>query len=102
MNAPKSFVRIVNKTRYDVKKATLIADDAWWDGHNFERNGTNTFLYKTERNNYFTVTLTQWQGARDALDPQSLEDAIDLFENVLTDHKVKYAEAFPGVEIKDA
>lgn len=102
MHEPKEFVRIVNKIRYDVSKATLIASDAYWDGHNFERHGRNTFLYRTPKGRYFTVTLTQWQGERDTLEPVTQEEAIDLFEDDLPEHEVKYSEAFPDVTIEEA
>lgn len=102
MDAPKVFSRIIERKKYDVKTATLIADDVYWDGNNFERSGRNCFLYRTPNGAYFTVNLTQWQGERDTLTPVTQEEAIDLFEGSLTEHAVKYAEAFPGVTVKDA
>ena len=47
MQAPSKFVRIIDRKRYDVSKATLLAHDTYWDGHNHERQGRNTFLYRT-------------------------------------------------------
>ena len=44
MNAPKNFVRIVNRKRYSVATSKLLAHDSYWDGHNFERGCRNTFL----------------------------------------------------------
>jgi hypothetical protein len=85
-----------------VKSATLIASDAYWDGHNFERHGRNRFLYRTPNGAYFKVTLTQWQSEQDRLVPITQDEAIQLFETSLTEHEVSYAEAFPGVEIADA
>jgi|ERR1700690_4258720 len=102
MQEPKDFVRIVNKKRYSVKSATLIASDCYWDGHNFERNGTNTWLYKTAKGAYFTVTLSQWQGAQDTLEPVSQAQAIEMFEDYLSEHEVSYKEAFPDVVVVDA
>lgn len=102
MNAPTSFKRVVNGTRYDVTKATLIADNVYWDGHNMERNGTNTFLYRTPRGNYFTVYLTQWQGQSDRLEPVSASQAQELYEGPLSEHYVEFEEAFPDVEVKEA
>ena len=84
MKAPTKFVRIIDRKRYDVATATLLADDAYWDGHNFERHGRNCFLYRTPKGNYFTVNLSQWQGEQDTLTPVSQDDAIDLFERTLT------------------
>ena len=98
MDAPKKFSRIIDRKRYDVKTATLIADDVYC----VERSGRNEFLYRTANGAYFTVNLTQWQGERDTLTPVTQAEAIELFEGSLTEHYVKYAEAFPGVEVKEA
>ena len=94
--------RIVERKKYSTETATLIASDEYWDGSNWERSGRNTFLYRTPGGEYFTVNLTQWQGERNTLTPITQDEAIDLFENSLSEHHVKYAEAFPGVEVKDA
>jgi hypothetical protein len=102
MQPPKDFTQIINRTRYSVKTATLIASDAYWDGHNFERSGRNEFLYRTPNGAYFTVNLTCWQGECDTLIPISQNEAIQLFETSLTEHEVEYQDAFPGVEVKDA
>ena len=48
------------------------------------------------------MTFSQWQGERDALEPVSLAEAIELYEGPLTEHRVEYAAAFPGVEVVDA
>jgi len=102
MDAPKKFSKIVDRKKYDVQTATLIADDVYWDGHNFERSGRNEFLYRTPNGNYFTVNLTRWQGERDTLTPITQAEALELFEGSLTEHYVKYAEAFPGVQVENA
>jgi hypothetical protein len=102
MKPPEKFTRIVDRTRYSVATATLIAGDDYWDGHNFERRGRNTFLYRTPNGAYFTVTLSQWQGESDKLTPIDLDAALSLYEDSLTEHEVSYAEAFPGVEVRDA
>jgi hypothetical protein len=102
MQAPTDFVRIVNRQRYSVETATLLAHDAYWDGHNFERSGRNTFLYRTRKGSYFTVHLTQWQGEQDTLIPRSQEEALELYEGPLSEHAVAYEAAFPGVDVTDA
>ena len=102
MKAPQDFVRIIDRRRYDVATATLIAADDYWDGHNFERHGRNTFLYRTPKGNYFYVCLSQWQGEQDTLTPITLDDAIDLYERTLSEHAVTYVEAFPGVSVVEA
>lgn len=102
MNAPTDFVRVVDRTRYDVSKSQLIASDCYWDGSNFERHGRNVFLYRTPGGRYFTVTLTQWQGERDTLTPVTLEEAIELYEHQLPEHEAEYSEAFPEVQNLEA
>lgn len=96
------FVRIVNRTRYDTAKAKLLASDCYWDGHNWERHGTNRWLYRTPKGNYFITTRTQWQGCQDYLEPITVDQAVELFEGPLSEHYIKYSEAFPDVEILEA
>lgn len=102
MKPPSNMTRIVDRTRYSTATAELLAGNDFWDGHNFERHGRNTFLYRTPKGRYFTVTLSQWQGESDDLRPITLDEAISLFEGSLTEHRVEYAEAFPDVEVMDA
>ncbi|MBW7863590.1 MAG: hypothetical protein H3C30_04145 [Candidatus Hydrogenedentes bacterium] len=102
MNPPKNMVRIIGGRRYSTATATLLAADDYWDGHNHERRGRNRFLYRTPNGRYFTVTLTQWQGERDSLEPVPQEDAVALYEGPLSEHYETHAEAFPGVEVVDA
>ena len=102
MKPPSSFTRIVERKRYSTKTATLIASDAYWDGHNFERHGRNTFLYKTPRGAFFVVSLTQWQGEFDSLTPIDEDEAIGLYETTLSEHEVEYQAAFPDVVVEDA
>lgn len=102
MHAPTNLIRIVNRRRYSVETATLIAHDAYWDGRNFERSGRNRFLYRTPKGAYFTVTLSQWQGENETLTPISQDEAIDLYEHALCEHEETYSDAFPGVTVVDA
>ena len=96
------FERIIGRKRYSVETAELIADDCYWDGHNFERRGRQTWLYRTPKGAFFTVTRTQWQGEQNTLSPISEDEAIGLFEGRLTEHRVDYADAFPGVVVEEA
>lgn len=98
---PTAMSAVINGKRYDTETATLLAGDDYWDGHNYERRGTNTFLYRTAKGAYFTVLLTQWQGQRDTLTPISQADAMELWEG-LPEHRVEFAEAFPGVTVEEA
>jgi hypothetical protein len=102
MKPPTDFEKIIDRKRYSTKTAALLAGNDYWDGHNFERSGRNTFLYHTPQGAYFYVNLTCWQGEQDTLIPCSLDEAIELFEGSLTEHRVDYSEAFPDVTIEDA
>jgi hypothetical protein len=103
MRPPIDFTCIIDKKRYSTKTATLLCGDDYWDGHNFERSGRNSFLYKTPKGAYFMVHLTCWQGENDSLDAVSLDQAIEFFESCHeNDQRVSYEEAFPGVKVKEA
>ena len=102
MNAPEIFSQIVGRKLYDVESSTLIADDVYWDGNNMERNGRNTFLYRTDKGAWFTVTLSQWQGEDDQLEVMGEDDAYSLYEGPLSEHYFDVAESFPNVEIVTA
>jgi hypothetical protein len=102
MKPPENFTRIVEQRRYSTTTATLVAGDDFWDGHNWERQGRQCWLYKTPNGAFFTVNLTKWQGERDTLTPVTLGEAIELFEGSLTEHRVNYAVAFPSVVVEDA
>lgn len=91
---PTTMTRIVGGKRYSTKTAALVASDEYWDGHNWERSGRNTFLYRTPLGAWFTVSLSQWQGERDVLEPVSEEEAREYFEGPLTEHEMTWAEAF--------
>lgn len=66
--------QIIDGVRYDTEKATLVASDRYWDGHNLERRGRNTYLYKSPKGRWFALHTTQWQGERDYIEPLD-EDA---------------------------
>jgi len=102
MKPQTEFSKIVDRKRYSVKTATLIAADDYWDGHNWERHNRNTFLYRTPNGAYFTVRLTQWQGEQNTLTPVTQSDAIELYEGRLSEHYVEYSEAFPDVKVENA
>lgn len=101
MKPPSDFEKIIDRKRYNTATATLLAGDDHWDGHNFERSGRNTFLYRTHGGAYFQVTLTQWHGERDTLTPLTQDEAIELYEN-LSEYRVPFEAAFPGVKVQDA
>jgi hypothetical protein len=99
---PVRMTRIVERKKYDTNTAILLAGDDYWDGHNWERHGRNGWLYRTPNGAYFKVTRSMWQGEQDTLLPISQTEAIELFENDLSEQRVTYAEAFPGVKVEEA
>jgi len=98
---PVSMTEIIDRKKYSTESATLIAGNDYWDGHNYERHGRQTFLYRTSKGGYFAVHLTQWQGEQDRIEPLCVDEAVTFWEN-LTERRVEFVEAFPGVEVTDA
>jgi len=92
--------QIVNGLQYDTEAAALVASDRWWDGHNFERNGRNTYLYRTKAGRFFVYRTSQWQGERDHIEPVIPDEARQYYED-LPEHEMSYAEAF-GEEPEEA
>ncbi len=101
MQASETMSQVIGGKRYSIKGATLLAGDDYWDGHNFERSGTNCFLYRGRGGSYFRVNLTQWQGSRNSIEPLTEEEARRLYES-LSEHVVEFELAFPGAVVPDA
>ena len=93
MHPDKEMSKVISGKKYSVKTATLLASDEYWDGHDFERSGTNTFLYRAPRGAFFQVRLTQWQGHADAITPLTIKEAKELYDN-LREHEVYWETAF--------
>ena len=91
---------IVNRLSYDTDTATLLADNKFWDGSNWQRGGRNTFLYKTAKGRFFQHETTQWQGEQERIMPLDEREAMDLYET-LREKRVEWAEAF-GEEAEEA
>ena len=85
--------QIINGLKYDTETAALVASDRWWDGNNYERNGRNTYLYRTKAGRFFLHHTTLWQGERDHIEPVSPDEARQYYED-LPEHDMPYAEAF--------
>lgn len=102
MNAPEKMSAVIGGKRYSCATATLLAGNDYWDGNNWERRGTNCFLYRTPRGAYFAVHLSQWQGSEPRrFEPLDQSDALSLYES-LREKRVEAEEAFPGVKIEEA
>jgi len=98
---PIEMEMVIDRKRYSTKSATILAGDDFWDGHNFERSGRNTFLYRTKKGAYFCLNRTCWQGERDSIEPLEPGDAYLIYER-MEEKRVPVEEAFPDIEITDA
>ena len=92
--------QIINGLKYDTETAGRVASDRYWDGHNFERSGRNTYLYKTPNGRFFLYRSTLWTNERDHIEPVSPDEARQYYED-LPEHEMTYAEAF-GDEAPEA
>jgi hypothetical protein len=92
----KGMKQIIDGKLYDTDTATLLASNRYWDGHNFERQGRNTYLYKTSKGNFFLHNTTMWEGEHDTIEVIDESAAKEMYEN-LYEKEVEYQEAF-GVE----
>ena len=90
---PSGMTKIIDGKRYSVNTATLLADNDYWDGNNWTKNGTNTFLYKTRGGAFFRVDLTCWQGSRDTIEALTREEAMKLYE-LLPEQRMDFESAF--------
>jgi len=45
--------------------------------------------------------LTQWEGQRDSLEPLTQDEALELWEE-LSEKRLDYEKAFPGLTVEDA
>jgi hypothetical protein len=101
---PRKMKQIIDRKLYNTETATLLSGDDYWDGNNWERCGTNIFLYRTKKGSYFSQHLTQWQGQQDCLIPLTESEAIELFELHQTNGEIRqdFEFAFPNVEVLDA
>jgi hypothetical protein len=101
---PSIMCRIIDRKRYDTDKSDVVCGNDWWDGHNYERHGTNQFLFRTKKGNYFFQVLTQWQGSCDELIPCSVDEAMEFYRICSSHHeeRMTFEEAFPNVVIEEA
>lgn len=100
---PKNMIRIIGRKRYNTQTSLLICGDDYWDGNNYERRGTNTFLFLAGNGDYFFQHLTQWQGSHDTLEVVSQDAALEFYgqcQNWDT-CRVDDETAFPNIDIWD-
>ena len=85
--------KVIERKRYDTEKALLIASDYFWDGHNWERNCRNEYLYKTKKGNFFLYKTTIWEGEVNNIVALGKTEAMDAYEQLLV-KKVEWETAF--------
>ena len=101
MNYVKKHTEVIGGKTYNCATATVIASDCYWDGHNWERGGTNRFLCRTPKGRFFVQHRSQWQGAADpSIQPVTREEAMALWDD-LREHEVEYEVAF-GIKPEEA
>ena len=101
---PRPKEAIIDGKIYNTETALLLCGNDWWDGNNYERGGTQKFLYRTNRGAYFTLNLTQWEGSRDTIIAVEDKEAI-AFYGLCAQRKcvrVDFGTAFPGVKLEEA
>ena len=85
----------INGTIYNTEQATLIAHDHYFDGHNWDRNGVNQYLYRTDSNEFFIHRISLWAGEpHDDIFPIDRDGAIGKYHTELSEHEVSVDEAF--------
>lgn len=76
---------------YSTDAASVAASDRYWDGTSWERNGRNTYLYKTKRGAYFLHHTTSWPGETERIEPIGEEEASEWYDK-LPEHFFGYVE----------
>ena len=92
--------QIIDGRLYDTEKAELVTSNHFWDGSNWERDGRNTYLYKTTKGAFFLHHTTLWQGCRDSIVTLTESEARAHYEH-LPEYEMTYVEAF-GEEPEEA
>lgn len=92
--------QIINGLKYSTENAALVASDHYFDGSNWDRNGRNTYLYKTAKGRFFLHHTSMWQGERDTIEPVEEEDARTIYER-LPVQEMSYVDTF-GEEPEEA
>ncbi|MGA2671089.1 MAG: hypothetical protein ABSF21_06735 [Dehalococcoidia bacterium] len=92
---------VVGGKRYRTDKATLIAHDAYWNGHSWEQGSCNTFLFRTPNGNFFAQYQTLLPVETGKIVPLVVDEAVSQYHS-LYKKEVPFAVAFPSVKVKDA
>jgi len=98
---PENMIWVVAGKRYRTDTATLIAHDAYWNGHSWEQAGRNTFLFKTPNGSFFAQYQTLLPVETGKIVPLEVNEAVSLYHS-LYKKEVPFRVAFPTVKVKDA
>lgn len=97
---PYDIDTIINQKRFRTSSSTLIAHDAFRDDRgSYEREGTNKFLYRTQRGAYWIVE--QRGRGRAQCEELDVDGALNAYE-LLEVKAEPFGDAFPGVEVQTA
>jgi len=98
---PQNITWVAASKRYRTETATLIAHDAYWNGHHFEQNGRNTFLFRTPNGNFFAQYQTLSPGEINKISPLETNEALHLYQS-LYKKEVPFRVVFPCITAEDA
>ena len=98
---PLNMAWVAAGKRYCTNTATLIAHDAYWNGHSWEQGSCNTFLFRTPNGNFFAQYQTLLPVETGKIVPLEMDEAVSLYHS-LYKKEVPFAVAFPDVKVEDA
>jgi len=98
---PQNMIWVAAGKRYRTDTATLIAHDEYWNGHHFEQNGRNTFLFRTPNGNFFAQYQTLLPGEINRITPLEANEALRLYQS-LHRKEVPFRVVFPCITEEDA
>jgi hypothetical protein len=98
---PQNMTRVVAGKLYNTDTATLLAHDEYWNGHAYEQDGRNTFLFRTPNGSFFAQYQTLLPVVTGKIVPLDKNEAMSLY-HALYRKEVPFAVAFPCVKVEDA
>jgi hypothetical protein len=98
---PQNMTLVVAGKRYRTDTATLLAHDEYWNGHAYEQDGRNTFLFRTPNGSFFAQYQTLLPVVTGKIVPLDKNEAMSLYHSLYR-KEVPFAVAFPCVKVEDA
>lgn len=77
--------KVIGGKRYNTETGVLLARN--------KSTGRENYLYRTPNGAYFRHTETIWEGEHDSINPLTVDEAKNLFENY-NDTRMEWEEAF--------